>query len=80
MPFIRFTGTSYTAPKYNLEQPGVYEMDEIKADQVLADFPDQFERVEDTKEAAKSLVAPAVEEDHVQDEMIEEKSDKKEKK
>ncbi len=49
---IQFTGLVYHAPGYHFPAPGVYEVDEAKAQQILADFPDQFSTVEEEMPAS----------------------------
>ncbi len=46
MPQIEFTGTHYCGGAYRFTEPGIYEVDEAKATQLLVDFPDRFRVVE----------------------------------
>ncbi len=46
MTKIQFTGRAYHSTGYHFPAPGVYEVDEAKAQQLFADFPDQFSAVE----------------------------------
>jgi hypothetical protein len=49
MARLRYTGNFYFDGHYRFTQPGDYEVDEAKAQQLLADFPDQFAAVEGTQ-------------------------------
>ncbi len=46
MTKVHFTGRVYHSTGYHFPSPGVYEVDEAKAQQILTDFPDQFSAVE----------------------------------
>ncbi len=46
MTKIHFTGRVYHGTGYHFPGPGTYEVDEAKAHQLLADFPDQFSTIE----------------------------------
>ncbi len=46
MTNIQFTGRVYHSTGYHFPGPGIYEVEEAKAQQLLADFPDQFSTIE----------------------------------
>ncbi|MDP9469068.1 MAG: Rho termination factor N-terminal domain-containing protein [Chloroflexota bacterium] len=46
MTKVHFTGRVYHSTGYHFPGPGLYEVDEAKAQQLFADFPDQFSAVE----------------------------------
>src|SRR5690349_15438782 len=49
---LEFTGNHYHGGSYRFIEPGVYDVDEAKAEQLLADFPDQFAAAEGAQKAA----------------------------
>jgi hypothetical protein len=49
MARLIYSGNFYFDGHYRFTQPGEYEVDEAKAQQLLADFPDQFAAVEGTQ-------------------------------
>lgn len=51
---IQFTGTHYHGGNYRFTELGEYEVDEAKAMQLLADFPDQFKATESTQKNSKT--------------------------
>ncbi len=58
MTNIQFTGRVYHSTGYHFPGPGVYEVDEAKAQQLLADFPDQFSAVEGKRSESPKTESP----------------------
>jgi len=50
---LQFSGTHYHGGNYRFTEPGEYEVDEAKATQLLADYPDQFTAPEGTQSESK---------------------------
>jgi hypothetical protein len=46
MPFVHFSGATYTGfdgeTEIQCDQPGLYEVSAVKAEQLTTDFPDEF--------------------------------------
>lgn len=49
MPIVTFSGTYYNDTRHRFTRPGDYDVDDAKAKQLLADFPDQFAVAEGTQ-------------------------------
>src|SRR5215203_2027139 len=46
MRSLSYSGNFYTDGNYRFTEPGIYEVDDAKAEQLLQDFPHQFTAVE----------------------------------